>query len=256
MAADTAFFTGDLVALRTAVDDLYSYEAPRGNYTVALARPLLLRFYDGRWDEMTPLAERLEDAWAAAGRPMAAYAVRGVWALAAVARMRGDGSAEERWASFARAMAPGAVHSDAWRDIFLGDAELHLGLADQAVQRLEATPAITNQELQPLLTAVRVEAAVLAGAADAARRIADAQPVVEANAVALSVVRRAAAVLAANASELRAVWQQQRDGGAVYEAARTAFLLGGAEAQEAQETFRRLRVPVPALVGSPVPSAG
>jgi hypothetical protein len=246
MAADTAFFIGDLAGFRASADDVYAYEAPRGNYTIALARLLLLRFYDASWDEMVPLAERLQDGWAAAGRPMAVYAVPGVWALAAVARMRADRAGETRWTSFADAMSPGATRSHPWRDIYLADADLHLGLTGEAISRLDATPPITHQELQPLHTAVRAEAAVRDGAADAARLIEEAQPIVEANVLAGAVVRRAAAILAGDTDALRAVWQQQRAAGAIYQAARTAMYLGGIEEQDARETFRRLRVPAPA----------
>ncbi len=247
MGADTALMVGDLPAFTAAAQVIYDFEAPRGNDLVAFARLAVIAFHEARWDDLFTLTERLHVSWLETGRQTAGYATPGVWAAAAVSRLRGDLPAEARWAAFGESMSGRSRTRLTWPSVYLADADVHRGAALEAIARLDATSDPPHQEMRQFLAALRAEAAVAAGADDAAEWVAAALPVVGENRLLRNVVGRAAGLLHGDAAELRAAYDGLRELGATYQAARTAVWLEDSLRSDALELFAALRVPPPQL---------
>jgi hypothetical protein len=245
MAADTQLTVGNLPAFKRAAQAIYEFEAPRGNLVVALTRLAHAAYFEARWDDMFALVEQLHTGWIEAGRPTAVYAVPSVWAAAAVARLRGDPQAEARWSSFAEQVGAASPRTMVWQAIHLAEADLHLGHAQEALGRLDAANAGPYGELRPLLAAGRAEAAVMLGVTDAGEIVGLAAEAAAQNNLAAAVVRRAAAVLHDDPDELAAVAEEFRAIDAVYQKARTEYLLGREARRRASALFEQLRIPEP-----------
>jgi hypothetical protein len=215
----------------------------------AFARGLDCLFMLGEWDQVERHLEEFVRVWEAAGRPTAGFARMELTMGAVLHGLRGD---HERWLRFrdvslrlgtARMgdVDPRSGHPGVGVLLVCDAAiDLHFGRYAEAAERLRLAPAEVSGWARSTWGAVRAEAYVRAGEAEAARAIAEGQDVVDEDAVAAAWILRARALLAADEAQLRAARDAFAALGMPYELARTQLDLGGAEAEQALETYRRL----------------
>ncbi len=235
MAAECAVAAGDLRAARRFAERVRDLPFHREEGHLASARLIVVAMLEGNWDESLCLAERFREGWERAGRPRTGSLTGGAYAAATVHGLRGDDGARADWLDIVDALAsPGQpiseVHFGEFFDAWL---LLHQGRARRAVQLMQTPPehfrAWHNGMWRPWYAALWAEAAVLAGHADAAHRIARARRTTVDNPIAAAIVERAEAMRVGERDRLVAAAGALDDAGCHYQWARTLVLMGGNE---------------------------
>ncbi|OZM82802.1 LuxR C-terminal-related transcriptional regulator [Pseudonocardia sp. MH-G8] len=239
MAAESAIAAGDLGEARRLAERLRDLPLHREVGHVAVARLIVVCVLEGDWHRAIDAGTRFREGWERAGNPRVPTLRRAARAMATVHGMRGDTEARAEWLQIFSALVPTACQTDDQHCtvFFEGLLLLHLGRADEAVRLLEVPP----QELRrrwyqsiwrPWYTATWAEAAALAGAPDAAERIASVRATTGDNVVTSALLDRAAALVTGDRGGILAAADALDAAGCHYQWARSLVLAGGAEREK------------------------
>ena len=180
------------------------------------------------------LSELFRESWQRAGRPAKPALGAAVAGVAMIHGLRGDQTARRAWLTILGQLGAPAGHTYGYRAVFDAIELLHFGRPDEALQRLEPEPAEVWRWVTWIwlhwYVALKAEAAVLAGSADAAERIAAARAVVAGNTVAGAIVDRAEALLRGDVTKLIATAEVFETAGSRYQWARTMAFADGDQA--------------------------
>jgi class 3 adenylate cyclase/predicted ATPase len=215
----------------------------RGVEMAEYQRELLPSFFLGDWDGAIEHGESARKAWNEAGHPpMGAFATPAA-CTAATFGYRGDAGAAEEWMSHALHLS----HKDAEQRcgvyMFGIDLELHRGRFEDAVA-IGAEP-VAGSQWTANYACSRAEAHVRAGR-DAAETLAWAEPRVGQDRYAAAILTRAKGLYVSDERQIREAIRLFEEMECPFQAARTAWLLGGAEREAAKATFERLGATLPA----------
>jgi tetratricopeptide (TPR) repeat protein len=209
-------------------------------------RGLLPAFFIGNWDGALEMADAVREAWAADERPPIHALAAALACPGAILGYRGEDADSANWFRFAESVAPakgtGQV-SGVW--LLQADVDLHNGCAGEAAAKL-SEPAATEMWWQTTYAATRAEALVRAGDPRGPQALAEAQASVGDHGYATGVLLRAQALAREDEGALReslAVFQRIE---CPYQAARSGWMLGGADRDEAGRILGRLGATLPA----------
>jgi predicted ATPase/DNA-binding CsgD family transcriptional regulator len=246
MATESALAAGDLhTALASAVqahEDSTREGLP--HFAAAdLVMPLALQ---GSFDEALHQALVMRDGWERAGRPEAGWMGASFYAAALVHGLRGDADAYQECWDLASQLSRGGRSKGNMFSLFVAPrVALHRGSVD-----LLRTLAIADDQgtgaFGPYAQAMSAEVAVTLGAKDAAARLAAAQPLARQNDFAAAQLKRAAACLHQDRSELEEAVVLWEAIGARFERAYTLTLLPDRADEGARELESLACSPPPA----------
>jgi predicted ATPase len=216
----------------------------RGVEMAEFQRALMPSFFLGDWDRAIELGEGARRAWNDAGRPpMGAFATPAA-CVAAIYGFRGEDAAAQDWMSHAHNLSSKDTEQTSGVLMFEVDLETYRGNFADAVA-IGIRPQ-GGSHWTAAHSAIRAEAFVRAGHDDAADALAWAEPKMGQDRYARTILLRAKGLHAADDDLLReakALFEEMSCG---FQAARTAWLLGGDERKQARATFERLGATLPA----------
>jgi tetratricopeptide (TPR) repeat protein len=216
----------------------------RGVEMAEYQRELMPNFLLGNWDRAIELGKRARRAWDESGQPpMGAFATPAACTAAAFG-YRGDEAAADDWMSHAYSLSSKDLEQTCGVIMFGIDLELHRGRFGEAVALGAAS--VTGSQWTATYACSRAEAFVRAGRDDAAEAIAWAEPRVGEDRYALAVLLRAQGLHDSDESLLRESKARFEEMECPFQAARTGWLLGGSDREQAKETFERLGATLPA----------
>ncbi len=214
------------------------------------ARGLLPAYFLGEWDDVLEMAHRVRDAWDADRPPVSALATD-LATAAAVYDARGDSGRAADWWAFARSLLPSKRRQSQGHGIRMlqADVSLHRGWVEEAVELVE--PPLSGWSWWGgHYSAVRAEAFAQAGRPDRDEAAALAAPRAGDSPYIEALLRRAAALGGEPADgDLEAALEQFEASGARFQAARTAWLLGGKRRESAMQMLEELRAVPPGEPG-------
>ncbi len=235
MAVESAIAAGDLAEARRLAERIRDLPLHREDAHVAVARLIVVCALEGDWQRALAAGDQFREGWERAGSPRVPTLRRAAAAMAMVHGMRGDTAARDEWMRIFTALVPSVrqTHDQHSSAFFESLMLLHLGRADEAVQRLEIHPHELRRWYQsiwrPWYAAAWAEAGVLAGEPDAAERIASVRPTTAENAVTAALVQRAAALATDHRAGVLAAAEALEAAGCRYQWARSLLLAGGPE---------------------------
>ncbi|WP_375388942.1 LuxR C-terminal-related transcriptional regulator [uncultured Amnibacterium sp.] len=236
MTGECAMAAGDLPLAQRFGERVRTLPAYAREPHLAVGRSMTFAFLVGEWRQVTALAPAFLDGWTRAGRPRAGNLTIGSQAAASAYAMQGDDASAARWRELVgRIRSPGLGVKDYLALSYMyALVAVHRGAWDEALALLQTAPdgvrTWQNGMWRPWYASLWAEAAVLAGAPDAASRITAARPHVAENPIAEALLERAA-ILRTSDGDLAAVAARLDGLGARYQAARSRVLQGGADAE-------------------------
>ena len=205
MVTEIAVAAGDLPDALSTARMAQGDDIAGGQPHMAASKPILPLVLQGRFDEALSLAATMWAAWQQAGRPAARWMGPATYAMVLAHGLRGDDEGRQDWLVRVRELIgsgtdPAGTNLAAFgtfTDARIALHEGHLGAAATAVTDLSlaeqswyGTPHWYS--LRPYAWAIAAEVAVVAGAPDAASRLAAAAPAGEENHWAAACLARAA----------------------------------------------------------------
>ncbi|GIG09507.1 ATP-binding protein [Catellatospora coxensis] len=234
MATEAALGAGDLPAARRWGRRLAEHPLLAEVGHRATSWLLVVDALAGDVDEVLAVGERFLEAWQRAGSPARSVLGPAVAAVAMVHGLRDDPEARRDWTAILRQLGTPPEHTYGYGAVFDALGLLHEGQPDLALRRMAPEPADVWKWVTWIwhhwYVALRAEAAVLAGSADAADRVAAARTAVAGNPVADAIVARAQALLDGDRERLLATVDAFDAAGCRYQSARTLVLAGGSDA--------------------------
>ena len=233
MTTECAIGVGDLAAAARASGRLLTLPSHSREVYLAVSRVILVSLLEGDVQRTRDLGIRFLDGWDRAGRPRVSSLSPTAVAVGCAAALQGDDDEAGRWLGIARALLTREFREEYFEVLVCRLLPLlHRANSAEALQA-SATPQEEKDNWyenlwRPWYVALRAEAVVLAGSADAAERIAGARPSVEQNPVAALLLDRAEALHVAAVEALPAIADHLDALGARYQAARTRIMAGGA----------------------------
>ena len=179
---------------------------------------------------------RVRDNWDGEGRPPFVPFAPDLAAVATIHGLRGDEAAHRDWASVAEEVAGSSQQLPGVR-MFEAEVALHFGDVERAVDLVDGLWA--GFWWQGLFLARRAEIFAIAGRRDAREALERAEARLAGDPVSTAVALRARAVIAGDDAPLRQALETFERVECVYEAARTRWMLGGAERNTAVMHSRR-----------------
>ncbi|NXY95948.1 ATPase [Streptomyces sp. BR123] len=231
MAAATAVGAGELSAARRWGSQLAAQPqlAEVGDHATSWL--LVAESFAGHADEVLTGSVRFLDAWEQAGRQRSFSLGPAAASVAMIHGLRGDHEARATWLKITDQAGSSEDHQHGHGAVFDTMVLLHHGDAHAALERIAPEPEHVWKWVCWVwlhwYTALRAEAAVLAGHPDAPGRVAAARAVVAGNPVATALVDRAEALLGGDLSQLLATAAAFDAAGCRYQWARTLLLAGG-----------------------------
>jgi hypothetical protein len=235
MAAESALAAGDLAEARRLAERIRDLPLHREVGHVAVARLVVVSFLEGDWEGALVAGDRFREGWERAGRPRVSTLRRCAHAMATVHGLRGDERERENWLEIFAALVPlgRPYHDQHATALFDAVLLLHQHRPKDALELLATPPHRLRRWYQavwrPWYAALWAEAAVLAGAPDAADRVAAVRPLIADNAVAAALTDRSAALLADDRDGVLAAAAALDAAGCRYQWARSLVLAGGAD---------------------------
>jgi tetratricopeptide (TPR) repeat protein len=216
----------------------------RGVEMAEYQRELLPSFFLGDWDRAIELGESARRAWNEAGRPpMGAFATPAA-ATAAAYGYRGDNAAAADWMAHAHNISGKDPEYRSGVQMFEIELELYRGqVADAAA--IAADP-VAGTHWTAHHSCSRAEAFVRAGRENAADAIAWAETRIGQDRYARGILLRAKGLHGSDEALLRESKALFEEMECPFQAARTGWLLGGSEREQAKQTFERLGATPPA----------
>lgn len=240
-AAAIGIGVGDLGGSRRWAEQLRELPllAERGDF--ATSALLVTAALSGDLDEVVTGSGRFIDGWELAGRPCAPNLAPAAAAVAMTFGLRGDAAARTEWLRIADTLGGTAdtlggtpEQRAPYRAVFDAVVLLDHGQPGHALTELATEPGALDENTiwiwRHWYTALRAEAAVLAGHSDARGIIATARTTVSGNPIAGSIVERAAALLDGDPTRLPALATEFERAHCPYQHARTLTLAEGVPA--------------------------
>ncbi|MEU0493139.1 LuxR C-terminal-related transcriptional regulator [Nocardiopsis sp. NPDC006139] len=244
MAAATAIGVGDLPRARRWGRRMADHPLLSEAGHHAASWLLVADAFAGEVEGVLAGAERFREAWQRSGRLRTRSLGPAAAAVAMVHGLRGDPDARAEWLEVIDRAGPGDDHRLGYGAVFDALLLLHHGDADSALERVAPEPERVWKWVCWVwlhwYTALRAEAAVLAGRADARELVDAARAVVAGNPVATAQVERARALLDGDAPGLPAIAAAFEAAGCRYQAARTLVLAGGGHRAAGEAAFTAL----------------
>ena len=210
----------------------------------AWARGLLPAFFLGNWDSATDMAHELREAWAAADRPTIAALAAALACAGAVYGYRGEDAAADDWFRFAESVAPHLGGQVSGVLLLESDVDMHRGCLRDAAERLSRVPE-GNFWWRAVYAATRAEALVRAGDERCGEAVTEAEETIGDHRYARGVLLRARGIREDSEEQLRGALSVFEEIECPYQAARTRWLLGGADRAEAERGFEALGATLP-----------
>ncbi|MDH4075249.1 MAG: hypothetical protein OEW29_04865 [Acidimicrobiia bacterium] len=234
MACLSETAAGRLEQVRTTAGRLSRLPYLREARHVSPSHRLEIDALAGQPDRVVANAELFERDWIRAGRPVASNLASAAGAVALAYGLLDDPAEQARWNAIAIELMPPdrrePERRHAWPLLCGALVALHRAQLDEALDLLRFDPDDRDSWCGlchlwlPWYAAARAEAAVLAGLADAAERVAQATETTRHNEPASLLVARADALAAGRADLLDAVAEQLDALGCPYQAERTRSL--------------------------------
>ena len=216
----------------------------RGVEMAEYQRELMPNFFLGSWDRAIELGQGARKAWEEAGRPpMGAFATPAACTGAAFG-YRGDAAAADDWMDHASNLSHKDPEQRCGVYMFAIDLDVHRGRFADAVA-IGSDP-VSGSQWTAIYASSRAEAFIRAGREDAGDAIAWAEPRIGQDRFARAILLRAKGLRASDESLLRESKARFEEMSCPFQAARTAWLLGGSERERAKGTFERLGATLPA----------
>ena len=216
----------------------------RGVEMAEYQRELMPNFLLGNWDRAIELGKSARRAWDESGQPpMGAFATPAACTAAAYG-YRGDEAAAEDWMSHAYNLSSKDREQKCGVVMHGIDLELHRGRLGEAVAL--GAESVTGSQWTATYACSRAEAFVRAGREDAEDAIHWAEPRVGQDRYARAILFRAKGLHGSDESLLRESKARFEEMECPFQAARTAWLLGGSDRDQATRTFERLGATLPA----------
>jgi class 3 adenylate cyclase/predicted ATPase len=216
----------------------------RGVEMAEYQRELMPNFFLGNWDRAIQLGEGARKAWDESGRPpMGAFATPAACTAVAYG-YRGDGAAADDWMNHAYNLSSRDPEQTCGVRMFGIDLELHRGRFDEAVA-IGSDP-VAGSQWTATYASSRAEAFARAGRDDVADAIAWAEPRIGQDRYAEAILFRARGTHASDEALLREAKQRFEQMECPFQAARTGWLLGGGEREQAVASFELLGAVLPA----------
>jgi tetratricopeptide (TPR) repeat protein len=209
------------------------------------SRGLLPAFFGGDWDGAIEMAHKLREAWTASDRPTIAAMSAAIACVAAIFGYRGDEEAAADWFRFADSVAPPTSGQRSGMLLLETDVDLHRGRLERAAKRAAEVP-LGKMWWRAEFVATRAEALVRGGGEGAPAAIAMAAATIGDHRYAGGVLLRARALRDDSEQLLRQALAVFEEIACPYQAARTGWLLGGADRAEAERTLAELGATPPA----------
>ena len=242
MMIESLLQTGDFHEAESYAREARDLDLSRGIIYSAWQRGLLPAFFLGRWDEALEMATGVREAWMAAERPPLGAFATSIACAGAIVGLRGeDGWAD--WFQIADELSHGALGNKAGVVVMRADIELHQGLVDRAAERYG--PDIASTWFRSPYLAGRAEAYARLARSDADDALLVAEEYIGEHRYGMGILLRAKAIHADDEGLLRQSLELFRELDCPYQAARTGWLLGGAEREEAKRTFEGLGATLP-----------
>ncbi|WP_060180785.1 ATP-binding protein [Streptomyces sp. IMTB 1903] len=230
-ATEAALGVGDLPGARHWARRLADHPQLAEVGHRATGRLLVAETLAGDAEQALTTGLRFRDAWQRAGRPARAVLGPPAAAMATIHGLREDPEARRDWNTLLTHVDPSPWNTLGYGAVFDAILMLHQGRPQAALERTAPEPAQVRQWTTWIwlhwYVALRAEASVLAGAPDAAARLAEARTAVAGNPVATALVARATALLDADTPQLLATAAAFDAAGCRYQSARTLILAGG-----------------------------
>ncbi|TDC54298.1 ATPase [Actinomadura sp. KC345] len=231
MAAGTAVGVGELSEARRYGRQLADHPllAEAGHHATSWL--LVAEAFTGDTGEVLKGGVRFLDAWEKTGRLRSRSAGPAAASIAMIHGLRGDHDTRASWLAIVDESGPEADHRLGYGAVFDAMVLLHHGDAAAALERVGPEPDQVWKWVCWVwlhwYTALRAEAAVLAGHPDARGRITAARTLVTGNPVASAQVDRAEAILDGDLPGQLAAAAAFDAAGCRYQSARTLVLAGG-----------------------------
>jgi class 3 adenylate cyclase len=235
--------TGEFHEAERYAREARDLDLSRGIIYSAWQRGLLPAFFLGRWDEALDMARHVREAWVAAERPPLGAFATSIACAGAILGLRGDDGWTE-WFSIAEELSYGALGNKAGVVVMRADIELHQGEVQCAADRFE--PAIASTWFRSPYMAGRAEAYARLGRDDAGEAIEAAEEQMGEHRYGMGILLRAKGILSGDESQLNESFALFKEIDCPYQAARSGWLLGGEEREEATAIFSRLQTTLPA----------
>jgi hypothetical protein len=204
---------------------------------IAGARSIQALYLLGEWDRAIERGVQVRENWEAEGRPPFVPFAPDLAAVGTVLGMRGDEAAHRDWAAVAEEVAGTSQQLPGVR-MLEAEVALHFGDIERAVELVDGLwPGFWWQGPFP---ARRAEILALAGREDAREELERAGERLEGDPFSTAVALRARAVIAGDEAPLREALETFERIECAYEAARTRWMLGGAERDAARKAFAAL----------------
>lgn len=188
----------------------------------------------GNVDGVLAVSPRFLEAWHRVGRPSRSVLGPAVAGVAMVHGLRDDLAAVQEWSAVLDRMGTPPEHTYGYGAVFDGIVALHNGQPERALARMAPEPGEVWKWVTWIwlhwYVALRAEAGVLAGKADAFARLAEARGVVAGNPVADAIVERSYALFHKDSQRVLATAVAFEAAGCPYQAARSLVLAGGEHA--------------------------
>ncbi|MFE7776501.1 ATP-binding protein [Streptomyces sp. NPDC057445] len=244
MAAGTALGVGELPAARRWGRQLADQPllAEVGHH--AMSWLLVADAFAGNVEEVLTGSVRFLDAWEQSGRQRSFSLGPAAASVAMIHGLRGDHDARATWLAVVDRAGTAPEHRHGYGAVFDAMVLLHHGDTSAALERVAPEPDRVWKWVSWIwlhwYTALRAEAAVLAGHPDARDRVDAARVMVAGNPVATAQVHRAEALLDGDLPRLLAAAEAFGAAGCRYQSARTLLLAGGEHAAAGAAAFTGL----------------
>src|SRR3954454_12044174 len=189
------------------------------------------------------MAAHVREAWVAAERPPLGAFATSIACAGAILGLRGDEGSSD-WFEIADELSEGALGNKAGVIVMRADIELHQGEVQCAADRF-ASDISTTWFRSPYLAA-RAEAYARLGLRETDEAIATAEQGIGEHRSGMGILLRAKAIRSGDEATMRESLELFQELDCPYQSARTGWLLGGEDREEAKRTFGSLGATLPA----------
>jgi class 3 adenylate cyclase/tetratricopeptide (TPR) repeat protein len=235
--------TGDFHEAERYAREARDLDLSRGIIYSAWQRGLLPAFFLGRWDDALNMATQVREAWVAAERPPLGAFATSIACAGAILGFRGDDGWSD-WFEIADELSQGALGNKAGVVVMRADIELHQGEVQCAAERFESD--ISSTWFRSPYFAGRAEAYARLGLDEADDAIRVAEEGIGEHRYGMGILLRAKGIRSGDERLLRESLELFKEIDCPYQTARSGWLLGGSDRDEAGEILERLGATLPA----------